>query len=114
MTTLGMIILALFVGLFVYAGMRLTPIYLNYMKVVGVIDGVRKEYDGKGATASELRNSVSRRHEIEGITRIKTRDIKVTAASGGYEISATYEHSAPFVANISFTVSFDKRVLVRR
>ena len=40
MTTLGLIILVVFVGLFAFAGIRLTPVYLNYMKVAGVVDGV--------------------------------------------------------------------------
>ena len=32
MTTLGLIILVVFVGLFAFAGIRLTPVYLNYVK----------------------------------------------------------------------------------
>ena len=46
MTTLGIIILVGFVGFFVFAGIRLTPVYLNYMKVAGVISGVHDEFDG--------------------------------------------------------------------
>ena len=53
MTTLGMIILAIFVGLFAFAFIRLTPVYLNYLKVSGVVDGVRGEFDGKGPTACQ-------------------------------------------------------------
>ena len=32
MTTLGFIILATFIGLFAFAAIRLTPVYLNYMR----------------------------------------------------------------------------------
>mgnify|MGYP000706487245 CR=1 FL=1 len=46
MTTLGLIILVAFVGLFALAGLRLTPVYLNYMKVAGVVNGVYEEFDG--------------------------------------------------------------------
>jgi hypothetical protein len=31
MTAIGVLILVLFVGLFAFAGIRLTPVYLNYM-----------------------------------------------------------------------------------
>ena len=55
MTTLGLVILAAFVGLFAFAGIRLTPVYLNYMKVVGVVEGVREEFDGTGASRSQIR-----------------------------------------------------------
>ena len=37
MTTIGMITLVAFIGLFVFAALRLTPVYLNYMKVAGVV-----------------------------------------------------------------------------
>ena len=39
MTTLGLIILVSFLGLFAFGFIRLTPVYLNYFKVVGVVDG---------------------------------------------------------------------------
>ena len=114
MTTLGLIILVAFVGLFAFAGIRLTPIYLNYMKVVGVVDGVREEFDGTGATSSAIRSSIIRRFDIESVSVITAKDIKVTKVDGGHEVAATYSHKAPFIANVSFVVDFDKRVLVRR
>ena len=114
MTTLGMLILITFIGIFVFAFLRLLPVYLNYFKVSGVVNGVVDEFEGQNANASQIRNSIARRYEIEGISHIRISDFKVIAASGGYEVSATYEHTAPFIANVSFTVEFDKRELVRR
>jgi len=114
MTTLGLIILVVFVGLFAFAGIRLTPVYLNYMKVVGVVDGVGEEFDGTGAGRSAIRSSISRRFDIESVGEITAKDVKVTTVDGGFEVAATYSHKAPFIANVSFVVDFDKRTLVRR
>lgn len=114
MTTLGLIILVVFVGMFAFAGIRLTPVYLNYMKIVGVVDGVGKEFDGKGATRSAIRNSISRRIDIESVSMITAKDVKVTQVDGGFEVAATYSHKAPFISNVSFLVDFDKRTLIRR
>jgi len=114
MTTLGMIIIVAFLGMFAFAGLRLTPIYLNYMKVVGVIDGVDEEFDGTGATSTAIRKSISRRFDIESVGIITARDVKVTKVSEGYEVAAVYTHKAPFIANVSFAVDFDKRTIVRR
>ena len=114
MTTLGLIILVLFVGLFAFAGIRLTPVYLNYMKVVGVVHGTGAEFDGKGASRSAIRNYVARRFDIESVSVITARDVKVTSVDGGFEVAATYSHKSPFIANISFVVDFDKRTLIRR
>ena len=113
-TTLGMIILVAFIGLFVFAGIRLIPVYLNYFKVSGVVNGVFDEFDGQNANRAQIRNSISRRFEVESVGVIKSRDISVTTVDGGIEVSAKYDHTSPFIANISFTVHFDKTVLVRR
>ena len=114
MTTLGLAILVGFVGLIAFAGIRLTPIYLNYMKVAGVVSGVQKEFDGANATRSSIRSSISRRFDIEMVSEITARDVKVTKVEGGHEVVAMYSHKSPFIANVSFIVDFDKRALVRR
>ncbi|HNP34627.1 MAG TPA: DUF4845 domain-containing protein [Woeseiaceae bacterium] len=114
MTTLGLLILVVFVGLFAFAGIRLTPIYLNYMKVAGVVDGVQKEFDGQAATRSAIRSSISRRFDIESVSKITARDVAVTAVDGGFEVVAEYSDKSPFIANVSFSVDFNKRALIRR
>lgn len=114
MTTLGVAILVVFVGLFAFAALRLTPVYLNYMKVVGVISGVYEEFDGAGATRSMIRKSISRRFDIESVSEINAKDVEVKAVDGGFEVAAVYSHKANFIANVSFVVDFDKRVVVRK
>ena len=97
-----------------FAGIRLTPVYLNYMKVLGVINGVQEEFDGANASRSAIRSSISRRFDVESVGEITARDVSVTSVDGGFEVRAKYEHVAPFIANVSFSVEFDKAVLVRR
>ena len=114
MTMLGFIILTIIVGLIAFASIRLTPVYLNYMKVVGVIEGVREEFDGQNPARPEIQRSVGRRFDVESVSVITARDITITAVDGGYEVAADYSHTTPFISNISFTVHFDKKVLIRR
>jgi hypothetical protein len=114
MTTVGFLILAVFVGLFAFAFIRLTPVYLNYMKVAGVLDGVHKEFDSQNASRNAIRTSISRRFDVESVSQISAKDIKVTTDSNGFLVQADYDHTAPFIGNVSFTVHFEKEVLVRR
>lgn len=114
MTLLGFIILATLVGLIAFAAIRLTPVYLNYMKVVGVIEGVKEEFDGQNPTRPDVRRSIARRFDVESVAIITARDITVTAVDGGLEVAAEYDHPTPFIYNISFSVHFDKRALIRR
>jgi len=113
-TTLGLVVLVAFIGVFAFAFLRLTPVYLNYMKIVGVIDGVYEEFDGQGPTTGAVRTSIRRRFDVESVGIITARDVVVAPVDGGLSVSAVYEHTAPFISNISFTVQFDKTVVIRR
>lgn len=113
-TTLGLVILVTFVGIFLFGFIRITPVYLNYFKVVGVIEGTVREFEGQAPTVPSIRSYVARRFDIESVSIITARDIKVTKVDGGYEVKAEYSHKVPFISNISFVVDFDKRGLVRR
>ncbi len=114
MTTIGFLILVVFIGLFAFAFIRLTPVYLNYMKVAGVLEGVQEEFSGQNASRGALQTSIARRFSVESISQLTARDIKITANGTGFLVEAVYDHSAPFIGNISFTVHFDKKVQVRR
>lgn len=113
-TTVGFLILAVFIGLFGFAAMRLSPVYLNYIKVAGVLDGVFKEFDSQRPSRAAIQKSIRRRFDVESVSVITARDIKVKSESGGFRIEAVYDHVAPFLGNVSFSVHFDKKVLVRR
>jgi hypothetical protein len=114
MTTLGFLILATFIGLFAFGAIRLAPVYLNYIKVAGVLDGVYEEFDSQNPSRASIRTSINRRFEVESVSVITNRDVKVTADNGGFLIVAQYDHTTPFIGNLYFTVRFDKQVLVRR
>jgi hypothetical protein len=114
MTTLGFIILAMLFSLLAFGVLRLAPMYLNYAKVVGVVNGVQSEFDGQKPTLSVIRSSISRRFDVESVSVIRAKDVAITKADGGWQVAAVYDHTAPFIANISFTVHYDKTELIRR
>ncbi len=114
MTTLGLIILVAFVGLFVFAGIRLAPIYLEHMKINSVLEGVKAEFDGQNATRQDINRSLTRRFEVESVNVISEKDLKIRKVADGYVIEAVYENRTPFVANVSFAVSFSKTVEIYR
>lgn len=114
MTAVGILILAIFIGLFAFAAIRLTPVYLNYLKVAGVLNGVHEEFDGQSPTRAMIRKSIQRRFDVESVSVISSQDIKVNPDNAGFTVRAVYDHTSPFIANVSFTVHFDKQVLIRR
>jgi hypothetical protein len=114
MTSLGILIMVTFVGLFAFAGIRLTPVYLNYMKVAGVLTGVEDEFDGQNPTRAAIRTSISRRFDIESVSQITAKDVAVTQDGNGFVVEVAYDHSTPFISNVYFMVRFKKTVQIRR
>lgn len=114
MTMLGTLILIAFLGLFVFAGIRLVPIYLENMKIQAVLEGVEKEFDGKNPSLGDIRVYIEKRFNVESVTIIKARDVAVARKNDMVEVAVIYSNKTPFVANVSFSVDFDERVTVRR
>jgi hypothetical protein len=114
MTAIGVLILVLFVGLFAFAGIRLTPVYLNYMKVSGVLNGVEEEFDGQNPSRGAIRVSISRRFDVESVSEVSAKQVTVTQNGNGFVVEVAYVHTTPFISNIYFTVRFKKTVQVRR
>lgn len=110
-TFLGMVIIIAILGLGLYAGIRLTPLLIEYLEVARALEQTAKEHSD-GATVAELRTSLERRWVVEDIKSIEPKQIEIKRAGGGYTMKAAYRAEAPFVANVSLVMDFDKTVTV--
>ncbi len=113
MTMLGILVLIVVVGAWVYAGIRLVPKYLEYMKIASTLEKVRDEYDSNpGSTEFMLRKAVERHFDIEMVDVITSNDIVINKEGGEFTMTADYEDVVPLAGNVSFLVSFNKSVVV--
>jgi hypothetical protein len=109
MTFLGLLILVAFVGLFVYAGIRLVPGYLEYMNVVKAMESMKQE---AGANPQAFRIALEKRFDIDDVKSLDWRDIEITRDGDNWLLHAAYEYRTSFIANVGFVVNFDKSVEV--
>jgi hypothetical protein len=107
MTTAGLLIMISFVGLFVYAGIRLVPVYLEYFNVVRSIEGVRSDAE-QGPAA--MRIALEKRFDIEDIKSVNFKDVEITREGRGYAMHVAYDAQTSFLGNVGFVVHFDKTV----
>jgi hypothetical protein len=110
-TLLGLLILVTFLGLFVYAGIRLVPVYLEYMNVAKTLESLKSETGG-AASPQVIRNIIGKRFDVSYITSLAAKDVEVTKEGDFFTVRAAYDANAPFVGNIDFVVHFDKSVSV--
>jgi hypothetical protein len=113
MTFIGVAIIAAMVGVLGFASLKLTPFYLENFKIKRVLQDVKSRLEGQGASPQLIRSTIDKHINIEMIYDLRGRDFLIEKSEGGYRVAARYERSAPFIANLSLTVSFDDEVEIR-
>jgi len=116
MTFLGLLVLIVVVGSWVYAAIRVVPMYLNYMKVASTLEKVRDEFDSNpGTTDIMIRRAIEKHFDIEMVDEAAfgTKDVVIRKEGGIFKVRAAYDDTRPFVANIYFLTSFDKTVEIQ-
>ncbi len=114
MTVISLIVVAGFVGVFAFAGLKVLPMYLEQMKVVRILEDVKKDLDGTKASIAQIRSALGKRLNIEMVTGIQTREFMVKKAGTGYRVQASYERRESFFGNLYFVTVFDKQVEILR
>ena len=112
-TFIGWIILMIPFAIVFYAGVRLTPVYLNYMKVVHALDTVAAEVPNEGATADGIRNIVNKHFIVDEVDYPQAKDIRVVRDNGAWAMEASYDDQAPLFFNAAIIVTFDKKVKLK-
>jgi hypothetical protein len=112
-TMVGLLCLLALFGLLAYAGIRLIPLYLNYMKIARTMESTASEFKGENPDPGNMRRTLERHWEIEDITTVDFKDIQIVKDEGGVSLHVVYDDSVPYVANISLTAHFDKTVKVQ-
>jgi hypothetical protein len=112
-TAIGWLVLLIPFAIVIYAAIRLTPVYLNYMKVSRTLNDLASEYHTGGATPDGIRNSIAKHFEIDEVDYPAVKDISISrGGGGGWQVEAAYDDQAPLFAGITLQVQFDKIVTV--
>jgi hypothetical protein len=112
-TAIGWLVLLTPCAIVIYAGIRLAPVYLNYMKVVRAVDNAANAAKSGGGTGTPgdvqaIRTAIDRHFEIDMVDYPTAKDIKITRQGHGWLIEAAYDDDAPLIANVTLHVAFDK------
>ena len=113
-TAIGLIALLIVLGLLGFAGLKLFPIYLEQMKIAGILNDVKFELDGQNPSLQVIKSSINKRLNIEMVRDMRATDFKISKSENGYMLQAKYERRASYVANIYLVVVFDRSIEIVR
>jgi hypothetical protein len=111
-TVIGWLFLLTPLAVVVYAGIRLAPVYLNYMKVAKAMDQSVNELKAAGVSPQSIRNTIDKHFEIDMVDYPTTKDMKITKDGSWWLVESQYDDEAPLFANLSLHVAFDKKVKI--
>lgn len=112
-TALGLLILALLVGVVGLAVLKVTPMYIKNMRMTTILEDVQREMSGNSATPQTIRNELARRFSVEDIN-LDVTGFKITQSNKGYSLRVQYEERAPYIADIYLLIAYDKQVEITR
>ena len=113
MTFIGMLFVLGMVGMFLYAGVRLLPLYLNYLKVARSMEAAAGEFKSENPDQVAVHRSLEKHWQIEDISGVDAKDVEVTKDESGMVMHVSYDEAAPYIANVSLSVHFDKTLKVQ-
>jgi hypothetical protein len=111
-TLIGWILLLTPLAICAYAGIRLTPIYLNYMKVARTLEQMKTDAKGGAHLDSQalIREALEKRLFIEQVDFPDAKDFKITRDGKSWVIDGGYDDQAPLFSNVFILVTFNKTV----
>ncbi len=112
MTTIGWILVLALIAFFTVVVLRLTPIYLEYTKVVSVLESLQNEPGITRASKSEVVSLIGRRFEINDVENIKAKDAEIKNQEGRLTVGFVYERRTNLFGNIDLVAKFDKSIEV--
>jgi|SRR5579883_1247156 len=114
MTFIGMLCVLAMAGIIGYAGVRLTPVYLNYLKVSRSMEAAASDFKSDNPDLAGMRRSLEKHWQIEDIDAVDSKDVEFNKdESGMVTMHVAYDHSVPYISNVSLSVHFDKTVKVQ-
>ncbi|MDR4514204.1 MAG: DUF4845 domain-containing protein [Nitrosomonas sp.] len=103
----GMMFWSVVLILVVLLGMKVAPVYIENASIKKNLAAVAGDASLQNATASQIRLAFSKRAQIDGITAITAKDIKISRDKGKNILSVTYSEKVPLFANVSLQIDFD-------
>ena len=106
MTLIGFVIVLGVVGVFIYMGMKLIPMYSEYYAVKQALKEISQESDISQQDPSAIKDKFFKRLYISYAENVKPEDVKIARKDSGYTMTVDYEVRRPLIANIDVVGHF--------
>lgn len=114
MTLIGFIIVLAVVGVFIYMGMKLVPMYSEYFAVKEALKELSSEAGISQKDPGRIKDLFFRRLYVSYAENVKQENVKIARRDAGYVITVDYEVRRPLIANIDVVGHFNAEQVLSR
>lgn len=113
LTFISILMLLVILGFYVYLGLKLLPIYLEYSKVKSVVTAVQKENQTAQQTPEQIRQTLMNRFYINEVRRLTGKEIKIKPVPAGTLVEVEWEVREPVLGNVDMVVYFNEKFEIK-
>ena len=107
MTLIGFILILGLVGMFLYVGMKVIPMYTEFFAVKKSLDGLSMEPGIANASPDRIRSLFFRRLYVNYSENVKPENVKIERKESGWKMTVHYEVRRPLISNLDVVGNFD-------
>lgn len=113
-TLLGFLITLVVVGIFIFVGIRLFPVYSEYYAVRESMDAIAKQPGIGSASRRDIEKFLDARFNISYVDSVNIKDhVRLTRTAAGQDLNINYEVRKPFAYNVDFVAKFEYTVSLK-
>ena len=106
MTMLGFLITLSVVILFLFCGMKIVPMYIEYYSVKKALASIANEQSASATSKDAIRALFARHLKIDYVKIIKPEMLKIETTESGYNLVVDYERRESLIANLDVVGKF--------
>jgi len=106
MTMLGFLITLSVVILFLFCGMKIVPMYIEYYSVKKMLAAISNNPEAANSSKDQIRKMFGRSLEIDYVKIITPEMLKIETTDSGYNLVVDYERREELVANLDVVGKF--------
>lgn len=106
MTLTSFILVLAVVGVFIYMGMKLIPMYSEFFAVKKAMEGMAAEAGMADNDPEKIKDLFFRRMDINYSEDVKSENVKLVRKDAGWLMTVEYEVRRPLIANLDVVGHF--------
>jgi len=114
MTLTSFILVLAVVGVFLYVGMKVVPMYSEYYSVKRALEGMAGEAGMSDNDPEKIRQLFFRRMDVDYVENVKPANVKIVRKDAGWLMTVDYDVQRPLIANLDVVGRFHAEKEFRR